>query len=149
MSLYSNFPPRLLEAKRRNGYSDYCDPNTDDDSYPEEAKKRVITHKKRIFTPAELEQISSLYRSGYSTYELAGKYNCHRSAISRVLKDAGIIVSNKVTDRPALVERVLQMYLGGMHVKEIASQIGITPKSVSKILHDNGLRIRHSTEYVR
>ena len=82
-------------------------------------------------------------------YELADEYGCHCSTISRHLKQQGITVSNKVTDRPALVEQVLQLYADGKHAKQIGAELGITPKSVSKILHDNGVRIRHSTEYVR
>ena len=153
LSRYSNFVPRLISLKPEclqacncNAFVQVSDELTDT-SYHPDCIVTEIRQQQKDLADDEILQIIERYTAGASIYELADEFGCHRSTISRRLKQQGITVSNKVTDRPALVERVLKMYADGMQAKQIGVELGITPKSVSKILRDNGVRIRHSTEY--
>ena len=155
MSRYSNFVPRLislkpecLQASNCNAFAQVTSEITDT-SYDPNYIVTEIRQQQKDLSDDEIRQIAERYTAGASIYELADEFGCHRGTISRHLKQQGITVSNKVTDRPALVERVLTMYTDGMHAKQIGAELGITPKSVSKILHDNDVRIRHSTEYAK
>ena len=153
LSRYSNFVPRLIGLKPEylnpsdsNVFAQVNDDITDT-SYDPNYIVTEIRQEQKDLTDDEIQQVCQRYSEGASIYELADEFGCHRGTISRHLKQQGIKVSNKVTDRPELLERVLQMYADGTHAKDIASKIGISPKSVSKILHDNDVRIRHSSEY--
>ena len=155
LSRYSNFVPRLIVLKpeclqtcNSNAFTQVATEITDT-SYNPDCIVTEIRQQQKDLTDDEIRQVAQRYSEGASIYDLADEFGCHRGTISRHLKQQGITVSNKVTDRPALVERVLQMYADGMHTKQIGAELGITPKSVSKILHNNDIRIRHSTEYAK
>lgn len=146
-SLHSDFYPRALKAGIFKGSSVSVDPTITDLSYDETAVIRVITQKQRHLSKSEIDQIIELYSEGASTYELASQFGCHRSTISRALKNAGVEVSHKASSREALTQRVLEMYANYMKPADIGKELNINVTTVRKILHDNDVRIRNSSQY--
>ena len=123
------------------------DPNVTDLSYSPNSIVKEITQQQKTLSEAEIRTIILKYQQGRSTYELAKEYNCHRSTISRVLKDNGIEVTKKISSKPALIEMILQMYSEWYKPQEIGEALGISAPTVLRILHQNKVYVRKSWEY--
>lgn len=155
MSRYSNFVPRLISLKPEwlnSSLSNASAPlatDLTDTSYDPNCIITEIEQQQKDLMDDEILLIVKRYMEGARIYELAREFGCHRGTISRHLKQQGVKVSNKVTDRPALVERVLRMYDGGMKPKDIGAELGINARSVLNVLHEHNVRIRHSSEYAK
>ena len=113
LSRYSNFVSRLISLKPEYlnpsniNVFQQVDPEITDISYDPDCIVSEIRQQQKDLSDDEIQQIAQRYTEGASIYELAREFDCHRGTISRHLKQQGVTVSNKVTDRPALVERVL------------------------------------------
>lgn len=148
-----NPTPRVLKYRRQHygfGKTDSnpdIDPDITDQSYDPDVKVNSYKQKQKRLSDSEISQIVERYSEGASTYELAAAFGCHRSTISRALKESGIEVTHEAAKREALTEQVLQMYADYCKPVDIGKELGINAATVRKILHENGAHIRSSSEY--
>lgn len=81
--------------------------------------------KKIEFTQDDCKKIIDMYKSGVSSEKIAGKYNCSRKPIDRVLRESGIELDTCLRKVPKEDhQKVVDMYNSGMSQKEIANVYG-------------------------
>lgn len=150
---YSNFVPRILKQKRDyvNPFnikdSELADSKLTDQSYAPSAVVKSYRQYQKSLSDEELELCIRLYSEGASVYNLAEKFGCHRTTISRSLKKAGIEVTHEASKKEALTDQVLKMYSDYNKPADIGKALGINCSTVRKILHANHIYVRKSWEY--
>ena len=55
-----------------------------------EAVATKIKQKQKRLSPEEISGVIKDYKSGLTVYQLAEKYDCHRTTVSQKLKDNGV-----------------------------------------------------------
>ena len=140
--LYSNIFQKIVKYKHDHPATSVN--NTSEkplckvNSYGETEINR-IKQQQKILSDEEIKHIIEEYGRGASTYALANKYNCHRSTISRALKQNGIKVTNEVIGRKVKPEEVAEMHKSGMSIKKIAKELHATEHTISQCLRDQGI----------
>ena len=120
------------------------DPTITDLSYaPDSIIKTIKQQQKHEFSKKEIEEIISAYQSGVSTYELAKRYDCHRSTISHQLKLHGIEVKIEKIN----MDEAIALYESGWTTKQIAEKYHMTDNAVSRRLKKAGIKMRARWDY--
>ena len=105
----------------------------------------VTSHrqKHKWLSNNEIKQIVQMYNEGYSTYEIARRYKCHKNTVSRHLKKAGVTVSNKASTRDKLlIDNVLRMNSISMKAVDIGKELGISESTFRRIIRENDARLQ-------
>lgn len=89
------------------------------------------------FKPDEVEAVTAKYQQGATVYELAEEFTCHRTTISKLLKQGGVAMRRTgLTGQQT--ETAVHMYEQGLSAAAIGDHLGVSPQAVL-----NGLRQRH------
>jgi len=95
------------------------------------------------------EAIVAAYTTGNSTTSIATQFHVDSVAVSRIIKDAGVLVVRKPA--PVLPEltksqvlEAVRLYKAGKTIKSIANSFGTTTQQVSSKLRAAGLEIDRS-----
>ena len=107
---------------------------------------RIRQHQKQL-TLEEIERAAIEYLNGMSTGQLAEKYGCHRTTVSKNLKNRGIHVTNRRASEKINVEEVISMYANMINTEQIAKKFEVSPNTITKYLRDNGIKIRTRWDY--
>lgn len=97
----------------------------------------------------EVEQVISEYKAGKTTYELAGRFGCHRQTISATLKKHGIEVTKAKARKKLDADTVVAMYAEMRTTEEIAGHFGVSIYTVNRCLRENGVEIRSRWDYAK
>ena len=112
--------PNILLPPLLESHSELSDRSYDPDS--------IVTfyrqHQRRL-SDDEIRQVVSRYNEGASTYELADQFGCHRTTISRALKNSGIEVTNELVNRESLCKRVFESYADHISASDIGKELSI------------------------
>jgi len=116
---------------------------------PDDVKvaKESQQHQRHYFEPTELAQMVIDYTEHRLTvYQLADKYSCHRTAISKQLKQQGINVTRNRMDENQ-IETAKQLYASGLTLKQVGQQMGITKSTIRVTLANAGVSMRKRHDY--
>jgi hypothetical protein len=105
---------------------------------------RIIPGKVRKLTRNQIDELTSLYQSGSSTYSLAKVYRIRRDQVSILLKRAGVEVRPgqvaKLSEKDK--DRAAELYLSGLSLQKVGMQLGVTDNTVTKALEERGVKRR-------
>jgi DNA-binding CsgD family transcriptional regulator len=94
------------------------------------------------FSPEETEQIIVDYTLNHLTvYELAAKYGCHRSTISKHLKQNSVTVTHRKMD-DKLIKEAIRLYEAGLSLKTVGELMRIPKTTVRHTLIRAGVTLR-------
>ena len=115
----------------------HCSTNNRDgkrfgDDYEHIAKK--VEKSPRVINDADILQIISEYNSGALVKDLAGKYGCHRTRISKILTDHSIPIVRRSRLPASEINRILELYKEGLSSRKIQAATGIGYKTVQLIV---------------
>jgi DNA invertase Pin-like site-specific DNA recombinase len=86
----------------------------------------------------DIAKLVAGYKSGLSVYQLAEQFGCHRTTVSRGLKDHG----TKMRGRPLTEEQIGEaqsLYTAGLTLTDIGKQVGANRTTVRGRLENRGL----------
>jgi transposase-like protein len=109
---------------------------------------KEIKQRQRRLTKLEVMQVIVDYKAGATVNELAKKYDCKRTTISRHLKNNGIeIVSRSLATR-GREQEIVKLYVeGGLNAYKVAERFGINQKTVLDCLHKQGVELRPNNRW--
>ena len=119
--------------------------DTDDrviNDYGETEVKRYRRNQ-QILHKSKREQIVEMYLNGVNTYTLAKAFHCHRTTISRIIKDAGITP----TPEKLNLEDAIKLYESGWTTINIAKKYDMSDNAVSRRLKMAGIKMRTRWDY--
>jgi IS30 family transposase len=96
---------------------------------------------------AEIQQLIFDYTGQHMTvYQLADRYNLHRTTISAVLRKNGVVVTGqRMTGKQ--VEEAMRLYESGLTLRAIGEKFGVGESTVSRTLRRIGCKIRQPYRY--
>lgn len=98
----------------------------------------------RRLSPAELEQVFDLYRTGLSTYKLAQRFDTDRHTITSHLRRGGVALRSRQKLTPRIVEQAALLYGQGQSLAVIGKQFDVSPTTIGAALRKAGVRLRDS-----
>jgi transposase len=104
----------------------------------------VATQSCRTARPlraAEIDQLVAAYEAGATVFELATRFNIHRTTVGRHLKERGIDTRPPALDATAL-PKLTQLYKDGHSIATIAQHYGVSKNAVRDRLLAAGLTLR-------
>lgn len=114
--------------------------------------KRGSEHGLARFTPAGAKILADEYAAMATCAELALKYKCSESTISRTLRDRGVVIRNNGGDGGHSTEAskrrsaTVAAYLSGQSPREVAARFGIHHRTVSRNVVAAGYPLRTGAE---
>ena len=113
-------------------------------SYTPESRVKTIKQKqKHKFSNKEIREMVAAYQNGASTYDLAERYDCHRSTIASQLRKQGVKVSIEKID----MNDAIALYESGWTTKRIAEKYHMSDNAVSRRLKMAGVKMRTRWDY--
>lgn len=104
--------------------------------------------RNNYITPEEKLKIVDLYSSGMSVNEIAIQYDRSKSAVAKIVKNAGLSTKEPVV-KPEWKPEIIEMYRNGATPLEIAQKFGIKrPNSISTFLHRQKWLVNASAESI-
>lgn len=104
-------------------------------------KNREPANKKHL----DKELVMELYRSGLSTNKIGKKLGCHKSLISRIVKETGDLRFRTLTD--AERAEAVEEYVAGESAPKIAERLGVKSPAVYLALKKSGMLRRSNSDY--
>ncbi len=95
----------------------------------------------RRLRPDEIRELVAGYQAGSTVYELARQFRIHRTTVSDLLKQEGVLLRLAPLS-PAQVGRIINLYGEGLSLVNVGTEIGCSPDTVSKVLKDSGVERR-------
>lgn len=95
----------------------------------------------RQLGPGELDALVAAYQGGATVYELAKRFNQHRTTIGQHLRKSGVDtrpLALAAEDTP----RIVELYEGAWALARIASEYGVSPHAVHDRLIAAGVELR-------
>jgi predicted DNA-binding protein (UPF0251 family) len=111
---------------------------------PENAKTVSVLRQeqKHEFSPEETVRIVVDYTVNHLTvYELAAKYSCHRTTISKHLKQNGVKVTHCKMDNRQ-IEEAIRLYESGLSLKNVGKLLTIAETTIRETLIRAGITMR-------
>lgn len=103
--------------------------------------------QKHHFTQTEIQQVISDYtEKGFSTYQLADKFGCHRDTINRLLRKNNVKVS-KIKLNSESRKKAASLYLSGLTLAEVAKKMDVSYETVRRALKAGNVAIREPHRY--
>lgn len=81
------------------------------------------------------------YQEGRTVYELAAELSCHRTTISKTLKQQGVTL-RRVKPDDSQIDVMVHLYGSGLSLATIGQQLGFDGMTVRKHLLERGVRMR-------
>ena len=108
--------------------------------YGEVEANRMIQQQKRL-NAKQIARLVEGYNSGKTVYELAERFGCHRTTVSRQLKLQGVNVTISKFDSLD-ADDATSMYAKQRTLKEIAGKYCVGSQVIARCLRENGVKIR-------
>ncbi|MDR3315243.1 MAG: hypothetical protein LBS98_01975 [Coriobacteriales bacterium] len=120
-----------------------------DNELPDEVTvvREIRQCQKRHFEPEEIARMTTDYTEHHMTvYQLANKYDCNRTTVSKVLKSNGVDVTIKRMDDKQ-IEEAKRLYATGLSLKQVGQEMGICESTVRATLTRAGVEMRKPHRY--
>ena len=105
-------------------------------------RRTLIQKQKRHFEQDEIAQMITDYTEHKMTvYQLAEKYGCHRTTISKRLKENGVEVSVKRLNSQQ-VKDIAKLYQTGLTAEHIAKSYNVDTSTILRTLRNAGVTMR-------
>lgn len=111
------------------------------DAGPQEPAKSVRGVRVQLITPEQVQRVAQRYQEGRTVYELAAELSCHRTTISKTLKQQGITL-RRVKPTDSQIDVMVHLYGNGLSLATIGRQLGFDGMTVRKYLLERGVRMR-------
>ena len=108
-----------------------------------ETEVRRYRRNQQILHKSKREQIVEMYLNGINTYTLAKAFHCHRTTISRIIKNAGITPTSEKLN----LEEAIKLYESGWTTIDIAKKYDMSDNAVSRRLKTAGVKMRTRWDY--
>ena len=108
---------------------------------------KSLRQPQKQLSDTELDQVVEDYANGLTVYQLAAKFECHRSTISSHMKKRGIQVTNAVIFCEEELFDIIRQYEEGATTAAIARQYKVGYSTILKHLHNNGVKTRSRWDY--
>ena len=92
-------------------------------------------------SPEQVQRLVQGYRAGKTVYELAAEHRCHRTTISKALKQQGVTL-RRVKPSDSQINVMVHLYSNGLSLATIGQQLGFDGMTVRKYLLQRGVRMR-------
>ena len=98
---------------------------------------------RRLLVGQEVELVAA-YEAGATITELASRFDCSRTTVADVLRDAGLTLRPRGPRSPldGREAEVVAAYEAGATVRELVEQLGANQRTVRKVLSDAGVVMR-------
>jgi DNA-binding transcriptional regulator LsrR (DeoR family) len=108
----------------------------------------IKRNQKHSFTDDEIAQMVIDYTDHHlKVYQLADKYGCYRTTISKVLKKNGVSVTRNRMDEATIV-KAEQLYTDGLTLKQVGQELSICESVIRKTLLRAGVEMREPHRYI-
>jgi lambda repressor-like predicted transcriptional regulator len=81
------------------------------------------------------------YRTGLTVYQLAARFGCHRSTVSRCLKSNGVRMRLTPPSKEQ-IEEAVGLYESGLSLAKVGEKIGCNPDTLRLRLRERGVVMR-------
>lgn len=106
---------------------------------------KFIIQQQKHLSEQETQIIIEKYKAGFSTYDLAQEFGCHRYTINNAIKRNKIIVDNHIEGRKYKTEEVIRLYTEEKKfIKQIAEMFGVCDGSIYKCLKHNNISTKRT-----
>ncbi|MDD3035349.1 MAG: hypothetical protein PHO93_00325 [Candidatus Saccharimonadaceae bacterium] len=139
----TNLFERALRYKSNLDYK-ANDVEQQDDEVQERTVKR-LTQQQKILSAEEISKVIEAYKSGLTIYQLAERFDCHRTTISRHLLAQGVEMRNRPMTE-AQIDEAVKLYKSGLSCVKVGKIVGVDGKTVLNRLRDRGVRVRGANE---
>jgi DNA-directed RNA polymerase specialized sigma24 family protein len=96
----------------------------------------------RKLSPDRQAELVALYEDGASMLELAGKFECHRHTVMRLLRAKGMKIRPQKLMTPELVARAAALYAQDHSLEEVGRLLGLEASTIGKALKRAGVQLR-------
>jgi transposase len=114
---------------------------------------KVLTSKdmKKLTPEQEQEMINLYWRSGYSTHQLAEKYNISRTSVKRIFVRNDVQITDIRQTKASSIKRkinesqypkIISLYKGGLTQAEVSKLYDVGEETIRKILRKNNVAAR-------
>ncbi|WP_186372369.1 helix-turn-helix domain containing protein [Arthrobacter woluwensis] len=110
-------------------------------SEPRRDPRKPSLRAQRRLTANQLEQLIAYYRAGSTVYELAEKFRCNRTTVSKKLKDAGITL-RRTPPTDMQINEMVRLYESGLSLERVGERVNFTAHTVLKYLRARHVAIR-------
>lgn len=111
------------------------------DSYPSEVVVSEIKQIQKHLCEEEVIMLVKDYKAGLTANQIAEKYGCYRTTVSKYLKSSGVIMRNcPLSD--AQIDQAVRLYRSGLSCVEVSKKLGVCPKTIYNKLVQRGVRMR-------
>jgi len=104
----------------------------------------VISEIKQIQKRLSKEEVLMLikdYKAGLTARQIAEKYGCYRTTVSKYLKASGVIMRNcPLSDEQ--IDQAVRLYESGLSCAEISKKLGTCSKTIYNKLVQDGITMR-------
>ena len=99
--------------------------------------------KQKWLQPEEVDELVCAYESGLTVYELAKRFECHRTTVSEHLKSRGVVMRLKpMTDEE--INRAIELYGSGLSFAKVGKTLGRDGETIRQRLIERGATMRDS-----
>jgi transposase len=115
---------------------------------------KILTSKEmRKLTPEQEQEMIKLYWQGYSTYQLAEKFNISRTSVKRIFNRNDVKIYSVPAKKSTIVRKIkesqypkiIELYKEGLTQEKIGKLYDVTEETIRKILHKNNVPIRKNS----
>jgi DNA-directed RNA polymerase specialized sigma24 family protein len=112
---------------------------------PRRSHPRRVSHRLTDRLPAEtLAAIALAYQQGTHTTQLCRNYQLSKSAVLKVLADAGVQMRRQAMASDQIAVSV-ELYVSGLSLSKVAAEVGVPKGSVRRALLRVGVQLRPPT----
>lgn len=140
-SLLEAFPcPIITQESQEN--------NSGNEYYKNKTVVKQLKRKYRtVFSPEEIQNIISDYRSGKTGQELSIDYKCSKTTIIKLLKEQGVDVRKDKARAKLDDDAVIMMYQQMQTAEQIAKHFGVCKQVILQCLKEHGVKLRSRWDY--